>query len=94
MKQRSGVHRTPRDLPACVALKAALGTGNFALRIAALRRVAPIFRGHGNARYEWLLLVHLSRMARTTVKVVEALTHLFSTPLTGSPRARVGVDEQ
>ena len=102
MLQRAAVHKTFKlwtqfilqDYPAYMALRIAVRTGNFKLRLAALRRIAPIFCGHGKARYQWLLAVHLSHMARMTDEDMEALSHLFSTPLTGNAYARVALDER
>lgn len=83
-----------RDYTAHMALKPALRTGTFKLRLPALRRIAPIFCGHGKDRYQWLSVVHLSHMAWTMDNDMEASSHPFSTPLTENPLARLGLDEQ
>ena len=69
-------------------------TGDFKLRLAALRRIAPIFCGYGKDRYQWLVSVHLSHMARMTDDDMKALSHMFSTSLGGDAHARIGLDER
>lgn len=39
------------DFPAFMALRTALRVDNFMLRLAALRRLAPLFGGYGKDRY-------------------------------------------
>ncbi|CAN0031651.1 unnamed protein product, partial [Ascophyllum nodosum] len=82
------------DYPAYIALRTALQTGNFKLRLAALCRIAPVFCGYGKNRYQWLVSVHLADMARMTDDDYESLSYLFSTSLGGDAFARVGLDEK
>ena len=82
------------DYPAYLALRIALGTGDFKLRLAAIRRLAPVFCGYGKDRYQWIASVHLADMARMTDDDFKALSYLFSTSLGGDAFARVGLDEK
>ena len=47
------------DYPAYLALRTALVTGDFKLRLAAIHRIAPVFCGYGKDRYPWLVSVQL-----------------------------------
>ena len=82
------------DYPAYLALRTGLRTGNFKLRLAALRRIAPVFCGYGKDRYQWLVSVHLADMARMTDDDFKALSYLFSTSLGGDAFARFDLDEK
>ena len=67
------------DYPAYLALRTGLRTGDFKLRLAALRRIAPVFCGYGKDRYQWLVSVHLADMARTTDDDFKALLRTVRT---------------
>ena len=82
------------DYPAYLALRTALRTGDFKLRLAAIRHLAPVFCGYGKDRYQWLVSVHLADMARMTDDDFKALSYLFSTSLGGDAFARIGLDER
>ena len=82
------------DHTAYLALRTTLRTGDFKLRLAALRRLAPVFCGYGKDRYQWLVSVHLADMAKMTDNDFKALSYLFSTSLGGNAFTRVGLDEK
>ena len=67
---------------------------NFKLRLAALRRIAPIFCGYGKDRYQWLVSVHLADMTWMTKDDMASVSCLFTTSLGGDAFALVGLDEK
>ena len=82
------------DYPAYLALSIGLSTGDFKLRLAALRRIAPVCCGYGKDWYQWLVSVHLADMTKMTDDDFKALPSLFSTSLGGDAFARFGLDEK
>ena len=102
VKAKAGEHKTFKlwaqfvleDYPAYLALRTALRTGDFKLRLGALRRIAPIFCGYGKDRYQWLVSVHLADMARMTDDDHKATSCLFATSLGGDAYSLIGLDEK
>ena len=82
------------DYPAYLALRTTLRTGNFKLRLTAIRRIAPVLCGYGKDQYQWLVSVHLADMVRMTEDGYKALSYLFFTSLGGDAFARIGLDEK
>ena len=82
------------DYPAYLSLRVALRTGDFKLRLAALRRIAPISCGYGKDRYQWLVSVHLADMTRMTDDDMASVSCLFATSLGGDAFSLVGLDER
>ena len=71
------------DYPAYLAPRTTLRTGDFKLRLAAIRRIAAVFCGYGKDRYQWLVSVHLADMTRMIEDDFKALSYLLSTSLGG-----------
>ena len=82
------------DYPAYLTFRIALRTGDFKLRCAALRRIAPIFYITGKDRYQWLIADHLAELARMTESDWKVMSELFSVQLGKDAYARIGMDER
>ncbi|CAB1107685.1 unnamed protein product [Ectocarpus sp. CCAP 1310/34] len=101
IKKRAAEHKTfalwqqflLHDFPAYMAFRTALRTGDFMLRLDALRRIAPIFYITGKDRYQFLVvdLAEMSRMSESDLKVI---VKLFSVSLSKDACARLGLDER
>lgn len=82
------------DYPAYLTFRIALRTGDFMLRLDALRRIAPIFFITGKDRYQNLVIDHLMEMARWSEEVLKVMSELFSVKLGKDACARLGLDER
>ncbi|CAN0376216.1 unnamed protein product, partial [Laminaria digitata] len=82
------------DYPAYMAFRSALRTGDFMLRLDALRRIAPIFCITGEDRYQFLCADHLQEMARLSPSDQKVVAELFSVYLGFDAHARLGLDER
>ncbi|CAM9428872.1 unnamed protein product, partial [Pylaiella littoralis] len=82
------------DYPAYLTFRVALRTGDFMLRLDALRRIAPIFFIVGKDRYQVLLIDHLMEMARMSKSDLKVMSELFSVNLGKDAYARIGLDER
>ena len=93
MQKRAEWHLTFRlwlvflltDFPAYIAFRTAVRMGNFKLRMAALRRLAPIFCMTGKDRYQNLAAHHLSDLAAMPDTDMGVLSELFSVSMGGDP---------
>lgn len=82
------------DYPAYFAFRTALRTGDFMLRLDALRRFAPVFFITGKDRYQFLVADHLAEMARMSAGDLKVMSELFSVNLGHDAFARLGLDER
>ncbi|CAN0190770.1 unnamed protein product, partial [Ectocarpus sp. 4 AP-2014] len=87
-------HFLLRDFPAYVTFRTALRTGDFMLRLDALRRIAPIFYITGKDRYQFLVMDHLAEMSRTSESDLKVMSELFSVSLSKDACTRLGLDER
>lgn len=78
------------DFLAYLAFRTAVRTGDFMLRLHALRRIAPIFCITGKDRYQFLVAEHLKEIAQMPLSEFKILSELFSVSLAQS---RIGLDE-
>ncbi|CAM9957843.1 unnamed protein product, partial [Pylaiella littoralis] len=82
------------DYPAYLTFRVALRTGDFMLRLDALRRIAPNLFMVGKDRYQVLLIDHLTEMARMSKSDLKVMSELFSVNLGKDAYARIGLDER
>ncbi|CAN0247744.1 unnamed protein product, partial [Scytosiphon promiscuus] len=82
------------DYPAYMTFRTALRTGNFMLRLDALRRIGPIFYITGKDRYQFLVADHLAEMSRLSESDLKVVSELFSVSLGPDACARLGLDER
>lgn len=102
IKKRAAEHKTfalwkqflLHDFPAYMTFRTALRTGDFMLRLDALRRIAPIFYITGKDRYQFLVVDHLAEMSRMSESGLKVMAELFSVSLIKDACARLGLDER
>ncbi|CAB1098858.1 unnamed protein product [Ectocarpus sp. CCAP 1310/34] len=102
IKKRAAKHKTfalweqflLHDFPAYVTFRTALRTGDFMLRLDALRRIAPIFYITGKDRYQFLVVDHLAEMSTMSESDLKVIAELFSVSLSKDACARLGLDER
>ncbi|CAM9756467.1 unnamed protein product, partial [Pylaiella littoralis] len=82
------------DYPAYMTFRVALRTGNFLLRLDALRRIAEIFFITEKDRFQMLLLDHFTEMARMSPSDTKVMAELFFVALGKDAQARIGLDER
>lgn len=77
-----------------MAFRTAFRTGDFMLRLAAIRRIAPIFHITGKDRHQFLVADHLAEMARMSESDMKVMCELFSVSLSDDAWARLALDER
>ncbi|CAB1101190.1 unnamed protein product [Ectocarpus sp. CCAP 1310/34] len=82
------------DYPAYIASRTALRTGNFRLRLDALRRIAPNFCITGKDKYQFLVIDHLTEVSRYSRNDMRVVSELSSVSLGPDTIARIGSDER
>ncbi|CAM9840685.1 unnamed protein product, partial [Pylaiella littoralis] len=81
------------DGMAYLALYIGIRTGDFDLREAALRRIAPLFLGYNKYKYHNLCIDHLADIARMSPAERSFMSETFSLSLSGIPGKNTGLDE-
>ena len=85
---------TNRDMMSYIMLYLSMRTGNWELRVAALKKMAPLFHAFDRPMYLRLIPIHLHDLLNMPDVL---LTHLkeggFAVSITGSPGESLGADE-
>ena len=97
MERRAKEHHTfgmwldflVKDFPAYTAFRTAVRTGDFKLRMAAFRRLAPLFCITGKDRYQSLAAHRLFDLAAMPDSDLRVLSEIFSVGVGDDPFARV-----
>lgn len=81
------------DGMAYLAVYTSIRVGDFELREAAIRRIAPLFLGYNKNLYHALCIRHLADIAKLLPSERKFMSETFSLSLSGNPGKNVGLDE-
>lgn len=81
------------DGMAYLAVYTSIRVGDFELREAAIRRIAPLFLGYNKNLYHALCIRHLADIAKLLPSERKFMSEIFSLSLSGNPGKNMGLDE-